>query len=179
MGISPEGALGGRLSSTVSWMEEKGYLAPGEAAHIPHNATAPEFVGYGPLGSLPTPPTVVMMFVRPRALMLVVEAAARAWPGSPAPPLLSRPMCSFVPVLLGGAHVVISVGCSGSRVYTEMGDDTMLVGIRADALRRFAKAVHEIRKSNDQVWDLNLERKLAARSMAGSPAGSGRSPSPS
>ncbi|MCI4365144.1 MAG: DUF169 domain-containing protein [Thermoplasmata archaeon] len=158
-GMTPEGELGARLMSTVGWMESQEYLAPNEAAKIPHNPSAPEFVAYGPLGTLGVSPTVVLMFVRAKSLMLVVEAAARGWPDRPAPPMLSRPMCSLVPVLRGGVPVAVSVGCAGSRVYTQMGDEELVVGVAGDSLGTFAEAVRSVVRSNAEVSKFNRGRK--------------------
>ncbi|MGB6443370.1 MAG: hypothetical protein WBF81_08760, partial [Thermoplasmata archaeon] len=60
LGVPPAGDLGGRLMSTIGRMQTVGYLNPGEEALVPHNAEAPNFVAYGPLGSLPVPPTGVL-----------------------------------------------------------------------------------------------------------------------
>ncbi len=126
LGIPAEGAVGERLRATLGRMAAEGYLSPEEAARVPHNRRAPRFVAYGPLGSLPYEPTVVLFLVNPKTTMLLLEAA-----GDPGP-LLGRPMCSLVPVLLGGAPVAVSVGCTGSRLYGRLSDDLLIVGLRGD-----------------------------------------------
>src|SRR5579862_3530446 len=73
LGIPPAGELGSRLMSTIGTMQKEGYLHPGEEAKVPHNAQAPRFVAYGPLGSLPVPPSVVLLFAPARAAMLALE----------------------------------------------------------------------------------------------------------
>jgi uncharacterized protein (DUF169 family) len=151
-GIAPTGELGRRLNRTVSWMEQEHYLAPGEAALIPHNPVAPAHAVYGPLTQSRDLPTAVLLFVRPKGLMLVTEAAREAWPERGSPPLLTRPMCSILPVLNSGVPVAISVGCTGSRLYTQMGEDQVLAAVRGDALLPFADAVHRVRQANDRVW---------------------------
>lgn len=153
LGVAPEGEVGGRLMATVGRMQQEGYLAPGDEAKIPRNATAPRFVAYGPLGSLPVPPTVVLLFAQPKTVMLALEAAE-----GPAP-LNGRPMCAIVPTLNQGAKVAISMGCIGSRVYTEMGDDRMVVGVRGDHLAAFATAVRRIRQANDAESEETTRRK--------------------
>ncbi|HYK94049.1 MAG TPA: DUF169 domain-containing protein [Thermoplasmata archaeon] len=155
LGITPAGELGERLMSTLGGMQKEGYLQPGEEAKIPHNPTPPKFVAYGPLGSLPVPPTSVLLFARPKSVMLALEAA-------PGPvPTNGRPMCAIVPTLNQGAKVAMSMGCIGSRVYTQMGDDTLIVGVRGDHLAEFAKTVKRIRQANDVVGAENTRRKHA------------------
>ena len=155
LGIAPEGELGQRLMGTVGLMQKEGYLAPGEEAQIPRNKTAPKFVAYGPLGSLPVPPTNVLLFARPKSAMLAMEAA-----NGPVP-MNGRPMCAIVPTLNQGAKVAVSIGCIGSRIYTEMGDDTMIVGVRGDHLADFAKALKRIRHANEVVGTEDRGRKAA------------------
>jgi len=157
LGIPPDGELGRRLQSTVGMMQKEGYLAVGEEAKIPRNETAPKFVAYGPLGTLPVAPTNVLFFARPKSAMLAMEAA-----DGPVP-LNGRPMCAIVPTLNHGAKVAVSIGCVGSRVFTQMGDDQMLVGVRGDHLAEFAARVRRIRLANAIVGTEDERRKERAR----------------
>jgi uncharacterized protein (DUF169 family) len=153
LGIAPEGELGTRLMSTVGMMEKEGYLAAGEAMKIPRNSTPPKFVAYGPLGSLPMAPTNVLMFAKPRSAMLAMEASTTAIPVN------GRPMCAVVPTLNQGANVAVSVGCVGSRIYTQMGDDAMVVGVRGDYLDEFSRRLKTITHANSVVADEDRRRK--------------------
>lgn len=165
-GIPPTGELGRRLTGTVSWMEQEHYLTPGEASAIPHNAAAPAYVVYGPLAQSRDIPTAVLLFVRPKGLMLVTEAARQVWPERGSPPLLTRPMCAILPVLNSGVPVAISVGCAGSRLHTKMGEDQVLAAVRGDALLPFADAVHGVRRANDRVWAHDEEALAMFRGAA-------------
>ncbi|MCI4318203.1 MAG: DUF169 domain-containing protein [Thermoplasmata archaeon] len=153
LGAAPEGELGARLMATVGMMQKEGYLRPGEEAKIPRNATAPKYVAYGPLGSLPMPPTNILFFARPKSAMLAMEAA------SGPVPMNGRPMCAIVPTLNQGAAVAVSMGCVGSRVFTQMADDRMLVGIRGDHLDSFHSAVQKIAHANRLVGAEDLRRR--------------------
>jgi uncharacterized protein (DUF169 family) len=156
LGAAPEGELGQRLMATVGMMQKEGYLRPGEEAKIPRNATAPKFVAYGPLGSLPMPPTNVLFFAKPRSAMLAMETVA-----GPVP-MNGRPMCAVVPTLNQGADVAVSMGCIGSRVFTQMADDRMLVGVRGDHLEKFHAAVQKIAKANRLVGAEDQRRRDAS-----------------
>ncbi|MCI4335612.1 MAG: DUF169 domain-containing protein [Thermoplasmata archaeon] len=155
LGIAPEGELGQRLMATVGMMQREGYLAPGEEGKIPRNAAAPKFVAYGPLGQLPMPPTNVLLFATPKSAMLALEAAH-----GPVP-MNGRPMCAIVPTLNQGAKVAVSMGCIGSRVFTQMADGQLLVGVRGDHLAEFARSVHALRHANDLVGAEDTRRKVA------------------
>lgn len=157
LGVNPEGAMGERLKATIGMMHQEGYLAPGEEAKIPRNDKPPRFVAYGPLGSLPMAPTNVLLFANPRSAMLAMEAAP------PPVPVNGRPMCAVVPTLNHGAPVAVSIGCVGSRVFTGMGDDQMLVGIRGDYLKEFSQRVVKIRSANRAVGDEDRRRKSGYR----------------
>jgi len=153
LGIAPEGELGTRLMSTVGMMEKEGYLAAGEAMKIPRNSAPPKYVAYGPLGSLPMAPTNILLFAKPKSAMLAMEASTKAVPVN------GRPMCAVVPTLNNGAPVAVSVGCIGSRIYTQMGDDSMVVGVRGDYLEEFARRLKTITHANQVVADEDRRRK--------------------
>lgn len=165
LGIPPKGELGERLMTTVGMMQREGYLAPGEEAKIPRNADAPKVVAYGPLGQLPMPPTNVLIFANPKSAMLAMEAAH-----GPVP-MNGRPMCAIVPTLNQGAKVAVSIGCIGSRVFTQMRDDQMLVGVRGDHLAEFARSVRAIRRANDAVGAEDFGRKMAKARQPGTAPG--------
>jgi uncharacterized protein (DUF169 family) len=156
LGVAPEGEVGARLMGTVGMMQKEGYLNPGDEGKIPRNAKPPKFVAYGPLGTLPIPPTTVLMFANPRTSMLALEAAGGTVP------MNGRPMCAIVPTLNNGAPVAMSMGCIGSRIYTQMGDDRMVVGVRGDHVEKFAAEVHRIRHANDVVGVEDNKRRTAA-----------------
>jgi uncharacterized protein (DUF169 family) len=161
LGVPPAGELGGRLMGMIGMMQKEGYLNPGEEAHVPHNATAPKFVAYGPLGSLPMPPTGVLIFARPKGAMLAVEAAGSGADAAPVP-MNGRPMCAIMPIMNQGAPVAVSMGCVGSRIYTDMGSDKMVVGIRGDHLAAFAKKLETIVRANALVDREDSARKAKA-----------------
>ncbi len=163
LGIPPAGDLGGRLMSTIGRMQSVGYLNPGEEATVPHNATPPKYVAYGPLGSLGIPPTSVLLFTTPKSAMLAVEAAGS---GADARPISmnGRPMCAIMPLLNQGAPVGVSLGCTGSRIYTDLGIDKMVVGIRGDHLTRFAEKLDRIVAANAVIASEDTARKRAASS---------------
>jgi uncharacterized protein (DUF169 family) len=156
LGIPPAGEVGGRLMSTIGMMTKEGYLHPGEEAKVPHNATPPKFVAYGPLGSFSAPPTTVLLFAPAKSAMMAMEAA----PEGPVP-MNGRPMCAIVPTLNQGAKVAVSFACAGSRIYGNLGDDRVVVGIRGDHLAAFAASVRKIRHAND-VMSAEYQRRKAA-----------------
>ncbi len=168
LGIPPKGPAGERLMGTLGEMQARGYLEPGEEAKVAHNATPPNFVAYGPLGSLPIPPTGILIFAKPKAVMLAMETARFRLP------VLGRPMCSILPTLLQGAPVAVSAGCTGSRIYTRLGDDQMIIGLRGDHLTPFLAELRRIAAANDWVAAEDTRRRGAAAHPYVDPARAGR-----
>ena len=158
LGIPPEGSLGARVMATIGSMQKEGYLNPGEEAHVPHNATAPKYVAYGPLGSLSMAPTSVLLFARPDSAMLALETAGAGADAQPVP-MNGRPMCAIMPIMNNGARVAVSLGCTGSRIYTDMGKDRLVVGIRGDHLDQFARKLSRIVHANEWVTAEDRRRK--------------------
>ena len=161
LGIPPQGAGAERLMSTIGTMQKEGYLNPGEEAKVPHNAAAPKYVAYGPLGSFAFDPTGVLMFTNPQGAMLAAEAAGSS-PEVWSVPMNGRPMCAIVPILNQGAATALSLGCTGSRIYTEIGADKMVVGVKGDRLRDFSKKLDRIMRANEYVRTEDTARKRAA-----------------
>jgi uncharacterized protein (DUF169 family) len=162
LGIPPQGDVGGRLMATIGEMQKNGYLNPGEEARVPHNASAPKFVAYGPLGSLPFPPTGVLLFANAKGAMLATEAAGSGPDAKPVP-INGRPMCAIMPILNQGAPVAVSLGCTGSRIYTDLGVDKMVVGIRGDHLSAFSQKLDRIVRANEFVKTEDSLRKAKAK----------------
>jgi uncharacterized protein (DUF169 family) len=161
LGIPPKGDVGARLMSTIGTMQKEGYLNPGEEAKVPHNSRAPNFVAYGPLGSLSMPPTGVLLFVNPKSAMLALEAAGSGADAAPVP-MNGRPMCAIMPIMNQGAPVAVSFACTGSRIYADLGNDKMVVGIRGDHLARFAEKLGRIVRANEFVSAEDSARKAKA-----------------
>ncbi len=73
-----------------------------------------------------------------------------------------RPLCAIMPILNQGSPVAISLGCTGSRIYTDMGIDTMVVGVRGDHLEPFARKLDAIVRANAWVTAEDSARKAKA-----------------
>ena len=160
LGIPPQGPVGERLMATIGDMQKEGYLNPGEEAKVPHNPAPPNFVAYGPLGAFSFPPTGVLLFTDARGAMLATEAAGSGeGTDSWTVPMNGRPMCAILPILNQGAPVAMSLGCTGSRIYTDMGIDRLIVGIRGDRLRSFAEKLGRVVRANEFVRREDSARK--------------------
>ena len=63
-----------------------------------------------------------------------------------------------IPAALAGG-VVLSTGCIGNRVYTDVGEDEIYVAIPGRDLARLADALDEITTANATLEDYHRERR--------------------
>src|SRR5579883_1444556 len=116
-----------------------------------------------PIGSytqntpLPAARDVVLFVGRPGRLMLLQEAAMRAGVAA-ALPLLGRPTCMALPAALTSG-VIVSAGCVGNRVYTDVGEDELYAVVPGKDLARLADALDEIAAANATLADYHQQRR--------------------
>ena len=150
-------ARGHELPQTLSLMSSIGYLRMEEVPGIPRLPRTPGAVVYAPLGEMPVDPDVVLFIGPPGRVMLLQEAAGRAGVGVQAP-LLGRPTCMALPVALAQGTVV-SVGCIGNRVYTDVGEDELYVAVPGRDLPKIADEVETIADANGKLTEYHRDRR--------------------
>lgn len=153
--LSPE--RGQELEQTLSFMTGIGYIRMEEVAGIPRLPRTPGAVVYAPLGDMPVEPDVVLFAGRPGRIMLIHEAATRAGMATRLP-LLGRPTCMALPAALT-SDVVLSAGCIGNRVYTDLGEDELYLAISAKNLLRIAEEIGGIAAANARLSEYHSERR--------------------
>jgi len=112
---------------------------------------------YAPLGDTPVDPEVVLFAGRPGRIVLLQEAALRAGLGTQVP-LLGRPTCMALPAALAQG-VVVSTGCIGNRVYTDLGEDELYVAVPGKDLVRIADEVETIAAANAKLSEYHRGRR--------------------
>ncbi len=142
--LPPERAA--ELTQTLSLMGEIGYIRMDEIPDVFRLPASPDVVLYTPLGETPVDPSVVIFVGRPGRMMLLAEAAGRAGIAARLP-LLTRPTCMAIPAALAEG-VVISAGCIGNRVYTELGEDELYTAVPGQQLERLAEELKTIASAN-------------------------------
>ena len=153
--LPPERAR--ELDQTLAFMTGLGYVRMEEVPAIPRLPRSPGAVMYAPLGETPQAPDVVVLADAPGRLMLVQEAAGRAGVASTLP-LLGRPTCMALPAALA-AGAVLSTGCVGNRVYTDVGDEALYVVLPGRSLEAVVDALTGIRQANDELAAYHGERR--------------------
>jgi uncharacterized protein (DUF169 family) len=145
------------LQQILSLMGDIGYIRMEEIPGVFHLATTPQVVLYAPLGDTPVPPSVVLAAGRPGRVMMLSEAATRAGASSNLP-LLGRPTCMAIPASLANG-AVMSSGCIGNRVYTDIGDDELYVVLRGSDLDRIAAEIGTIQSANQTLTGYHQDRR--------------------
>ena len=159
--LSPDRA--GELEGTLGFMTEIGYVKIEEVPSIPRLERTPAAVVYAPLGDMPVEPDAVFMSGRPGRMMLVYEAAIRAGVASNLP-LMGRPTCMALPAAQSHG-VVMSSGCIGNRVYTDIGEDELYVVIPGRDLRRVVDALDTVVSANATLDEYHKGRRLQLASQ--------------
>lgn len=145
------------LEQTLSLMAGIGYIRMEEIPGVFHMDKAPGAIAYAPLGDTAVPPSVVLAAGKSKGIMMLAEAAARAGAMSGLP-LLGRPTCMSIPAAL--AHgAVVSAGCIGNRVYTDIGDDEMYIVLRGSDLDRISAEMDTILAANRTLIEYHRERR--------------------
>jgi uncharacterized protein (DUF169 family) len=145
------------LQQVLGLMSDIGYIKMEEIPGVFHLSTAPRAVLYAPLGDTPVAPSVVVVSGRPGRVMLLSEAAGRAGVSSNLP-LLGRPTCMAIPASMANG-AVLSSGCIGNRVYTDIGDDELYVVLRGSDLERIAGEMDTIQSANETLTGYHQDRR--------------------
>jgi uncharacterized protein (DUF169 family) len=145
------------LQQVLSLMGEIGYIRMEEVPGVFHMREPARVIVYSPLGDAPVAPTVVLAAGKPARLMMLAEAATRAGAMSSLP-LLGRPTCMAIPAALAGG-AVMSSGCIGNRVYTDIGEDELYIVLRGSDLERIAREIDTIYAANQTLTQYHQERR--------------------
>jgi uncharacterized protein (DUF169 family) len=145
------------LEQTLALMTSVGYVRMEEVPAIPRLSRTPAFTYYAPLAATVVDPDVVIFAGRPSRLMRLQEASARAGAASQLP-LLGRPTCMALPAAMMHGSVM-STGCIGNRVYTDLGEDEFYLVIPGKRLMDLAEQASVIATANDTLEQYHKQRR--------------------
>jgi uncharacterized protein (DUF169 family) len=152
------------LGETLGFMVDHGYMRMDEVPGIPVLPKTPAAVVYAPLGETPVDPDVVIFMASAARLMLLHEAAISA--GVTANfNTLARPTCMAVPAALAGG-MVVSSGCIGNRVYTDLEEGELYAAMRGKDLSKLADKTRTIVAANLKLQDYHQARRQQLTSAA-------------
>ena len=120
--------------SDVAALLDSGWVTMEMVPHIPQVAEKPGAVTYGPLGSVPIDPDVVLLRLNPKQAMVLNDAV-------PSMRIEGKPQCHIVAIAKEQQQVAASVGCMLSRVRTGMPSEQMTCAIPGPQLASVVDAV--------------------------------------
>jgi len=167
MPLPPERA--NDLDQTLGLMADIGYVRMEEVSGIPVLPKTPAVVVYAPLGETPVDPDVVIFGGVPGRLMLLHEAAMSAGVATNFN-TLGRPTCMAVPAALAGG-IVITSGCVGNRVYTDLGEGELYAALPGRDLAKVAQSARTIARANAKLQEYHQARRQELTVVGGRPVG--------
>jgi uncharacterized protein (DUF169 family) len=151
-------AKAAELTELTSTMINLSYIKAEDVAEISHRTDPLHFVIYAPLHLSPLHPDVVLVRGNAQQLMLLTEAARAAGflKNSPA---MGRPACAMLPLSLASGQVVLSLGCIGNRVYTDLGSHEGYLAIPGNALASVCSGLKTISQANQVLEQFHNQRR--------------------
>jgi len=150
------------LDQTLGLMVQIGYVKMEEVPGIPRLPKPPGVIVYSALGNSPVAPDVVMFAGPASKIMVLNEAAQRAGVAAQIP-MLGRPTCMGLPAAMGHGTIVSS-GCIGNRVYTDLGEGELYAIVRGSDLERIAAELDVVAAANAQLSQYHQSRRSALAS---------------
>jgi uncharacterized protein (DUF169 family) len=145
------------LDQTLGFMTDISYLRMDEVPGIPVLPKTPAVVVYAPLGGTPVDPDVVIFMASAASVMLLQEAAIAAGIAANFT-ALGRPTCMAVPAALA-TGMVVSSGCIGNRVYTEIGEGELYAALPGLDLAKVAEKARTIAAGNAKLREYHQARR--------------------
>ena len=149
-GVDLPPARAKELQGVLETMFRLSYLRPEEVPGIPRRQGQFGVALYAPLATAPFEPEVVLVCGNAKQIMLRTEAAQAAGAGAEGP-LMGRPTCAAVPMVLQTQRGVASLGCIGNRVYTEMADDELYFALPGGQLGRVVERLAAVVNANREL----------------------------
>jgi uncharacterized protein (DUF169 family) len=149
------------LQDTLKVLGELTYVRPADIPFIPVLNRETRVVVYGPLGSMPVVPDVVLLFVKADQALILSEASQQLEGGLP--PALGRPACAVIPQAINSGRSALSLGCCGARAYLDiLTPDVALYAVPGGQVEAFTERVAALAKANSTLTQFHAIRRKHA-----------------
>jgi uncharacterized protein (DUF169 family) len=111
----------------VQGLLESEWVTPAEAMALPVIQERPQAITYGPAAQSPLSPDVIFLRINAQQAMVLQDAFGQL-------PVVGKPQCHIIPMAKEQGEVVMSTGCSLSRVRTGMSPQEMTCAIPGERL---------------------------------------------
>ncbi|MBW3611298.1 MAG: DUF169 domain-containing protein, partial [Actinobacteria bacterium] len=138
-----------------------GYVDPAEVPGIPTVSEPPGVVAYAPAATAPFAPSVVVVAATPAQAMILHEAALRAGVTPTTAPVSGRPGCAVLPLAMHQGQAVLSLGCAGNRMVTELADHELYMAVPGPAWPAVVEALDAVLDANQIMNQAYRERSAA------------------
>jgi uncharacterized protein (DUF169 family) len=151
-------AAQGDLGDALKVFGDLGYVREQDIPLIPVLSRKSSVVVYGPLGSVPLTPDVVLLFVKADQTLILSEASQQMENGMP--PAMGRPACAVVPQAFNSGRTALSLGCCGARAYLDiLTPEVALYAIPGAKLEEFTERVGALAKANTVLTQFHILRR--------------------
>ncbi len=146
------------LEGMIGRMVGLSYLKMEEVPSIPRRQQRFEGAIYAPLDKTPGDPDVVIIRGNAKQMMLLAEVANAAGASSSSG-IMGRPTCAMIPAVMETQQAVMSLGCIGNRVYSELGDGEMYSAIPGSQVESLVDKLHALLNANETLQSFHGDRK--------------------
>jgi uncharacterized protein (DUF169 family) len=128
----------------VQGLLECEWVTPEEAMSLPVIQQRPQAITYGPAAQSPIPPDVIFLRINAQQAMVLQDAFGQL-------PVAGKPQCHIIPMAVEQGEVVMSTGCSLSRIRTGMSPTEMTCAIPAHRLAETVDRLDARKAANSAV----------------------------
>jgi uncharacterized protein (DUF169 family) len=128
----------------VQGLLECEWVTPEEAMALPVIQERPQAITYGPVSDSAVSPDVVLLRINAQQAMVLQDAFGQL-------PVVGKPQCHIIPMAKEQGEVVMSTGCSLSRLRTGMSPTEMTCAIPGDRLAETVAKLDARRGANAAV----------------------------
>ena len=148
----------GEAQTLFELMVDNRYVSTQELENVPKIKSTPKAVVYSTLSRVTSGPDVVLLACNAYQAMLLSEAVIASGFGGFSGPM-GRPTCAALPVTLESENPTLSLGCIGNRVYTQLGEDQMVITIPGKKLDAIVTNLSDMVKTNALLEGAHTEKK--------------------
>jgi uncharacterized protein (DUF169 family) len=146
------------LGDALKVFGDLGYVREQDIPLIPVLSRKSSVVVYGPLGSVPLAPDVVLLFAKADQTLILSEASQQMESGMP--PAMGRPACAVVPQAFNSGRTALSLGCCGARAYLDiLTPEVALYAIPGAKLEEFTERVASLARANTILTQFHTLRR--------------------
>ncbi len=140
------------LDEFVAKMCAVSYVGAREPERIPRISNAKKGILYGPLDLFPVGPDLVLIWANARQAMVIEETVgAVCWDSDDKAVAFGRPACAALAVAVQKGKSTLSLGCSGMRTFTAVGDEKLLISVPGAQIEPLAQRLTGVIQSNNMM----------------------------